>query len=511
MTAAAPISSPARQQQQQQQQQADRGVDSSVWTAVTSPAALPQQQQTLAAAPTCLPFFAGLSLPAASCSGPSSVASASSSGTPLHASTRHYSHRKRSRSKAVSHSKQLLRMSFLFYSCFFAAVSCESQPQAPAAAAAAAKRQRGCLVYWVPATHVAMSLVLTLGCSFVVFSRLERLLRRKKLPRLLARAAPLTPSCTPELLTGAFLLLDAHALSGPQLQPAVASYTPNNFTGVSLSLHTLMTALWRWGKGGFELVAGEETAVLQRSELLQLLQPQLLQHSIFACALCVLLGSSGELQLAGFLLTLMAAILRGALLLQLAAAAHAECTHVLLPILKALYRQPALLLDALKNPVAAVQSAWSLSTGALQRLLLLLVVACLCVSFLLHLIRLGVVCADVFDARRQKHKHSLEHQHQQLMQQKQQIRGSSSSGGSSSKCSSGVSVPAAEVRASTEKAATATLALSRTAAAQHQLEAAAAKRLKLLQQLQRGLTMLPVHRKQAAADAAAANMRQQQV
>ncbi|KAL8444933.1 hypothetical protein Emed_005974 [Eimeria media] len=125
-----------------------------------------------------------------------------------------------------------------------------------------------------------------------------------------------------------------------------------------------MTALWRWGKGGFELVAGEETAVLQRTELLQLLQPQLLQHSIFACALSLLLGSCGELQLAGFLLTLMAAILRGALLLQLAAAAHEECTHVLMPILKTLYKQPSLLLDALKNPVAAVQSAWNLSTAA---------------------------------------------------------------------------------------------------------------------------------------------------
>ncbi|KAL8444931.1 hypothetical protein Emed_005972 [Eimeria media] len=143
MTAAAPVSSPARQQQH------DSGLDSGVWTAAASPAALPQQQQSLAASPTCLPFLAGVSFPAAAGSSPPSVASASSSsGTPLllHASTseitRHYSHRRRSRSAKATHSKQLFRMSFLLYSCFFAAVSCECTPQGPTAAAAAAVKQQ---------------------------------------------------------------------------------------------------------------------------------------------------------------------------------------------------------------------------------------------------------------------------------------------------------------------------------------------------------------------------------
>lgn len=130
-----------------------------------------------------------------------------------------------------------------------------------------------------------------------------------------------------------------------------------------MSLQTLARSLWRWGHSGFEVVVGRETAVLTQAELLLLLQPQLLQHSSFSCVLSLLLGRSGELQLSGLLLTWMAAIVRGALLVQLAAAAQAECSYVVSPIIKASWANPQQTLAALRNPVAVIQSAWGLSTG----------------------------------------------------------------------------------------------------------------------------------------------------
>ncbi|OEH76259.1 hypothetical protein cyc_06805 [Cyclospora cayetanensis] len=286
-----------------------------------------------------------------------------------------------------------------------------------------------CLAYWSPPMREAISLVLTLGGAFAVFSLLEVPLSSRKLPKALALAGPLVPSVTPVLLTGAFLFLDTFALSGAVNAELPPSYPANNFTGVALCLRTLANALLYWGQNGFELEGPVETAVLPRQELLSLLQPQLLQHSSFSCAITLLLGRSGELQLTSLLLTSMAAIVRSALLLQLAAAAYAEGWPVLKPILQGLWEDPTQFLAVFSNPVAAVQSTWKLSTGTRQRLLFFGLVVCLCCSFLLHLARLAVVSSHAFSSRQKEptdtqkegqQKQRQTQEHQRIMQQPKQ-------------------------------------------------------------------------------------------
>lgn len=311
----------------------------------------------------------------------------------LHASSRRSTYKKNSRVA------NLRRMAILLSSCIFALCSWAT------------------LVYWAPPLREAVSLVLILGGSCIVFIHLEEPLSSRRLPKLLARSGPLIPSLSPLLLTGIFLLVDSLSFSGVVMPDTTVLYTANNFTGVSLSLHTLVSSLFHWGKNGFELQSKPETAVLPRQELLLLLQPQLLQHSIFSCVITLLLGRTGEQQLAGLLLTWMAAILRGALLLQLAAATHAQTWQVCKPLVLRVWRDPSLLVEALKNPAAVVQSAWNFSTGTQQRLVLLGLVCCLCCCFLLHLARLFAVSADVFAGRSRSHKTPHDQQQQALQQE----------------------------------------------------------------------------------------------